>query len=84
MQPPSQSKMRLVVQHRDFTYEELQAQTTREDMLKHDSEDEEEEGEEEEGSDHEDRRSPQSAASSSEGISVIYLVCVDILWFRIS
>ncbi|EUB64024.1 RNA polymerase II-associated factor 1 -like protein [Echinococcus granulosus] len=42
-QPPS--KMRLVVQHRDFTYEELQAQTARLDMLKHESEDEEEEEE---------------------------------------
>ncbi|VDM30887.1 unnamed protein product [Hydatigera taeniaeformis] len=45
-QPPS--RMRLVVQHRDFTYEELQAQTARLDMLKHESEDEEEEEAEQE------------------------------------
>lgn len=56
LQPPS--KMRLVVQHRDFTYEELQAQTGRLDMLKHESEDEEEE--EEVGQEHVDAQESES------------------------
>ncbi|KAL5970604.1 hypothetical protein TSMEX_001663 [Taenia solium] len=57
-QPPS--KMRLVVQHRDFTYEELQAQTARLDMLKHESEDEEEEEEEEIEQEHADAQESES------------------------
>ncbi|VDL99182.1 unnamed protein product [Schistocephalus solidus] len=48
-QPHSQTKTRLIVQHRDFTDDELNAQAARLQMLEHDSETEGEEEEEEEG-----------------------------------
>nr|VZI05913.1 unnamed protein product [Spirometra erinaceieuropaei] len=48
MQPHSQTKTRLIVQHRDFTDDELNAQAARLQMLEHDSETEGEEEEEEE------------------------------------
>lgn len=61
--PVQPSKMRLVVQHRDFTYEELQAQTARLDMLKHESEDEEEE---EEADDQEETEDQQQESASKK------------------
>ncbi|VDD79318.1 unnamed protein product [Mesocestoides corti] len=72
LQPPS--KMRLIVQHRDFTYEELQAQTARLDMLKHESEDEEEEEQaqnQEEGDEEEEEkeRSPENESTANSSTS---------------
>ena len=65
-QQPPPSKMHLMVRHRDFTYEELQAQSARLDLLKHESEDEDEEVEGEGEGDHDKDGEVQESDDENE------------------